>query len=68
MNEESGMLIPVGDEEGFATAVLRLLALPVLRLQLGQNGRKFAQENFSLEHILAQYEACYETLLEKRKV
>ncbi len=57
VNEERGMLIPVGDEEGFATAVLRLLALPVLRLQLGQNGRKFAQENFSLEHILAQYEA-----------
>jgi glycosyltransferase involved in cell wall biosynthesis len=66
VNQERGVLIPAGDEEGFAAAVLRLLALPVMRLQLGQNGRLFARENFSLEHILAQYEACYETLLEKK--
>ena len=66
VNEERGVLIPAGDEEGFAAAVLRLLALPAMRLQLGQNGRQFARENFALERILAQYEACYETLLEKK--
>jgi glycosyltransferase involved in cell wall biosynthesis len=66
VNEERGVLIPARDEEGFAAAVLRLLALPAMRLQLGQNGRQFARENFSLEHILARYEACYETLLEKK--
>jgi glycosyltransferase involved in cell wall biosynthesis len=66
VNQEVGLLIPAGDEEGFADAVLRLLALPAMRLQLGQNGRQFARENFSLERILAQYEACYETLLEKK--
>lgn len=68
VNEERGILIPAGDEEGFAAAVLQLLASPAVRLQLGQNGRKFAQENFSLERILARYEACYATLLDKRKV
>ena len=68
VNEERGVLVPAGDEEGFAAAVLRLLASPAMRLQLGQNGRKFAQENFSLECTLARYEACYETLLDKRKV
>jgi glycosyltransferase involved in cell wall biosynthesis len=67
VNEERGVLIPAGDEEGFASAVLRLLASPAMRLQLGQNGRRFAQENFSLPSILARYDACYETLLEKRK-
>jgi glycosyltransferase involved in cell wall biosynthesis len=66
VNQERGLLIPAGDEERFAAAVLRLLALPAMRLQLGQNGRQFARENFSLERILAQYEACYETLLEKK--
>jgi len=66
VDQERGVLIPGGDEEGFAAAVLRLLALPAMRLQLGQNGRQFARENFSLERILAQYEACYETLLEKK--
>lgn len=68
VNEERGMLIPAGDEEGFAAAVLRFLASPAVRQQLGQNGRRFAQENFSLHSILARYEACYQTLLEKRKV
>jgi L-malate glycosyltransferase len=68
VNEQRGMLIRSGDEEGFATAVLRFLASPAIRLQLGQDGRRFAQENFSLQSILARYEACYQTLLEKRKV
>jgi glycosyltransferase involved in cell wall biosynthesis len=67
VNDERGELLPAGDEEGFASAVLRLLASPAMRLQLGQNGRRFAQESFSLPSILARYEACYETLLEKRK-
>jgi glycosyltransferase involved in cell wall biosynthesis len=66
VDEGRGVLIPAGDEEGFAAAVLRLLTLPAMRLQLGQNGRQFARENFSLGRILAEYEACYETLLEKK--
>jgi L-malate glycosyltransferase len=66
VNEERGVLISARDEEGFAAAVLRLLALPTMRLQLGQNGYRFARENFTLERILERYEACYETLLEKK--
>jgi L-malate glycosyltransferase len=66
VNEERGVLIPAGNEEGFAAAVLQLLALPAMRLQLGENGLEFARENFSLERILARYEACYQTLLEKK--
>src|SRR2546430_1915608 len=66
VNEERGVLVPAGDEEGFAAVVERLLASPSMRLQLGRNGRKFAQENFSLERVLARYEACYQTLLEKK--
>jgi L-malate glycosyltransferase len=66
VNEERGVLVPAGDEEGFAAAVGRLLASSSMRLQLGRNSRKFAQENFSLERVLAQYEACYQILLEKK--
>jgi L-malate glycosyltransferase len=66
VNEDRGTLIPAGDEEGFASAVLQLLASPAMRLQFGQNGRKFAQENFSLERIVQRYEACYETLLGRK--
>jgi glycosyltransferase involved in cell wall biosynthesis len=66
LNEERGVLLPAGDEEGFAAAVGRLLASPSMRVQLGRNSRKFAQENFSLERVLARYEACYQILLEKK--
>jgi glycosyltransferase involved in cell wall biosynthesis len=66
VNEGRGVLIPAGNEEEFAGAVLRLLASPTMGLQLGRNGHKYAQENFSLERILERYEACYQTLLEKK--
>jgi glycosyltransferase involved in cell wall biosynthesis len=66
VSQERGLLIPAGDEEAFAAAVLRLLASSKMRLQLGENGRKFTQENFSLERVLDRYEACYRTLLEKK--
>ena len=66
VNEERGVLIPAGDEERFAAAVLKLLGSSGMRLRLGQNGRKFAQENFSLERILERYTACYQSLLEKK--
>lgn len=68
VNEERGELISAGDEEGFAVAVERLLSMPSLRTQLGQNARKFAEDNFGLESVRAQYEACYQTLLEKKGV
>lgn len=66
VNEERGVLVPAGDEEGFAAAVGRLLASHAMRVQLGRNSREFAQENFSLERILERYQACYQTLLEKK--
>jgi glycosyltransferase involved in cell wall biosynthesis len=68
VNEDRGAVIPAGDEERFASAVLRLLASPAMCLQMGQEGRKFVQENFTLERILQRYEACYEKLLEKKGV
>jgi glycosyltransferase involved in cell wall biosynthesis len=66
VNQERGVLLPAGDEEGFAAAVGRLLASPSIRVQLGRNSRKFAQENFSLARILERYEGCYQTVLEKK--
>ncbi len=35
---------------------------------IGQNARKFAEENFSLDNVRACYEACYRELLEKKGV
>jgi glycosyltransferase involved in cell wall biosynthesis len=68
VNEQRGELVSFGDEEGFASAVERLLSAPSLRTQLGHNARKFCEDNFALENVRARYEACYRTLLEKKGV
>lgn len=68
VNERRGELISSGDEEGFAAAVERLLAAPALRAQCGRNARQFAEDNFALDNVRAQYEDCYRTLLEKKGV
>ena len=67
-DEKRGQLISAGDEEGYAAAVERLLSAPSIRAQFGHNARKFAEENFGLENVRARYEACYQTLLEKKGV
>ena len=65
---QRGELIPAGDEDGFATAVERLLSSPSMRAEFGDNARKFAADNFGLESVRARYEDCYQTLLEKKGV
>jgi glycosyltransferase involved in cell wall biosynthesis len=68
VNESRGELVSAGDEAGFAAAVERLLAAPAMRVELGDNARKFAEENFSLDNVRAGYEACYRELLGKKGV
>lgn len=68
VNDERGMLIPPGDEEGFAAAIERLLVTPALGAEMGRQARRFAEEKFSLAAVLRQYEDCYRTLLDKKGV
>jgi glycosyltransferase involved in cell wall biosynthesis len=68
VNEKRGEIVSAADEKGFASAVERLLSAPSLRSQLGHNARKFAADNFGLESVLARYEDCYRSLLEKKGV
>src|SRR5208282_5828756 len=68
VSDQRGVLVPSGDEEAFAAAVVRLIASSPLRAQLGRNSRQFAAENFSLERVRARYEDCYRILLEKKGV
>jgi L-malate glycosyltransferase len=68
VDRSRGELVSAGDEAGFAAAVERLLSAPALRGELGNNARKFAVENFSLENVRTRYEACYLELLEKKGV
>jgi glycosyltransferase involved in cell wall biosynthesis len=66
VTDETGILVPPGDEEGLADALERLLKNEELRVTLGRNARKFASENFTLGRIRAKYEELYSTLLERK--
>jgi len=54
---EQGFLTPVGDSEAIATAIVRLLAEPLLRERMGQIGRQTILENYSIDLVANRYEA-----------
>jgi glycosyltransferase involved in cell wall biosynthesis len=55
----SGLLVPPGDENAFAMAVIRLLDDPDLREQLGHGAQRRIQEHFTWKHLAAQVERAY---------
>jgi len=66
LNDERGMLVPAGDESSLAEALLRLVQSESLRIQMGQNCRRFAQENFTIEKMQRKHEALYKELLARK--
>ena len=54
---EDGFLVPLGDQEGLVQALDQLMADSVLRASMGIRAREVV-ERFSLEQILARWEAC----------
>ena len=68
VDELRGVLVSRADESGFAAAVLQLLNDPSMRTQMGRNARRFAEERFSVERVLARYQELYESLLLRKGV
>ncbi|MDD5369346.1 MAG: glycosyltransferase family 4 protein [Anaerolineaceae bacterium] len=50
-NASRGILVDVGDIDGLAAAILRLLEHTDLQATMGRNGREFAMENYHLEGV-----------------
>lgn len=61
--ENTGLLVPVGDDAGLARAVLRLAADPNLRERMGEAGYERAQQNFSDARMFASYDELYEEMV-----
>jgi N-acetyl-alpha-D-glucosaminyl L-malate synthase BshA len=59
----TGFLRPVGDVEGMAEAICRLLREEDLRRGMGRRGRSSAIERFSREDIVKQYRELYQEVL-----
>lgn len=60
---ETGLLVPPGDAESLAVAVVSLLEDKVRREQMGRNGKARAQERFSLDASVRHMEQLYGEVL-----
>jgi glycosyltransferase involved in cell wall biosynthesis len=56
-HQYNGLVVPDGDAETFAQSILRLLADPDLRRNLGANARKSAEERHTIAAIAPQLDA-----------
>ncbi|MFZ5891200.1 MAG: glycosyltransferase family 4 protein [Myxococcota bacterium] len=53
----SGRLVPRGDAEAFARALVELASRPELRVEFGRKSRERAEQRFSLERMVTDYAA-----------
>jgi glycosyltransferase involved in cell wall biosynthesis len=58
-----GLLVPSGDPEALAQAILRVLQAPAWARQLGDAGRRRVAAQFSQERMLQQIEGVYHATL-----
>lgn len=62
---ETGLLVRTPEEYG--QAVRHLYAHPEERARLGQNARRYIEENFSVERTAARLSAVYDEVMEEEK-
>ncbi|MEB3339736.1 glycosyltransferase family 4 protein [Okeania sp.] len=62
-----GIVVTPEDSQVLAEAILELYENPEKLEQLGQQGRKYAEENFGSKSALDSYEALFSEILESRK-
>jgi len=56
---ENGWLVPAGDQQEMADAIVSLIQQPRLRATLAENGRRHVESNFTVEKFMEQWEAVY---------
>jgi len=59
MEDQTGLLVHTGDVEHVAQRLLQLARDQDLRARFGQTGRRFVQENFSIERMVNDQYAVY---------
>ena len=58
LGKESGVLVPVGDVNKTADAVLRLIDNPKICKEMGNNGRQRVEEHFDLKRHVSAIQKC----------
>lgn len=59
---ETGLLVPVKDAKALSIAIEQLIKNPEQRKQFGKAGRKLAENEFAIEHIVAAHLDVYSEL------
>tara|TARA_Y100000591_G_scaffold331692_1_gene366428 strand:+ start:194 stop:1276 length:1083 start_codon:yes stop_codon:yes gene_type:complete len=62
----NGLLVPEKNSLLLAKAILKLINNDSLRNQMGINGLKLFEKNFTIEKIVSEHMALYNSLLEKK--
>jgi glycosyltransferase involved in cell wall biosynthesis len=63
---DRGILVPPDDVQALEAALQKAATDGQLRATLARNARRFALENFTIEHMRSQHEELYAELLEKK--
>ncbi len=63
---ETGRLLPFGDVEGLADAIQELWESPGKRKSMGEAGRRWVEQRFSVEREAAEWVKLYKDLCSKR--
>ena len=56
---ETGFLVEMGDVDGLTKRLKQLLTDSDLRKRMGEKGREFAQQHFSLDSLASRHEDFY---------
>lgn len=62
---ETGIIVPVGDVEALASAIVELASRPADAAEMGAAGRRKAEQNFSLLSMVAAYQRLYDDQLNR---
>jgi glycosyltransferase involved in cell wall biosynthesis len=65
---ERGVLVRPGDAEAFCDGLARLVEDENLRREMGQRGRRFVEQNYSKERLLADIMSLYQELWQQKPV
>lgn len=64
---ENGILVPPGDGQAVADAIIRLLKDAKLRTKMGDQGRDLVQKEFSVERVVEKTVEVYRDVLRKKQ-
>jgi glycosyltransferase involved in cell wall biosynthesis len=66
-NEQTGLLVPAGDERAFAQALVRLASDSGLVQRLGDAALRRHRTVFGFDRMIAEYTAVFMEVLERRR-